>query len=238
MAIIARRGQGTRTMFVSRDAPLTASASAASRVGPRQQSPHLRPSLPRTPCTCATRGTERASSGGQGKGPISGRSGARDRAALARKTSPPASVEPIAGSTGICCPAKGLSANACRELCTQHGILLVSTRSSPASRRRAPLLRTRIKPDLHGHGREAITNGVQPVSRSPSIHLTRHDRRGSAEPEGGQRILPWLQHMVGASRRPPAAIATIDERHAYGGDSWKECSRWKDIPSPTFAATA
>ena len=118
-------------------------------------------------------------------------------------------VEPIAGSTGCLVPPKGYLKRL-REICDAHGILLVFdeviTRLRPhrPDVRRAEL-RRHARPDDDGQG---LTNGAQPMG-AVAISERIHDTIMGAAPEGAIEFFHGYTYS-GHPAACAAGLATLD----------------------------
>ena len=120
-------------------------------------------------------------------------------------------VEPIAGSTGMLVPPKGYLKRL-REICTQHGVLLVFDEVITGFGRTGKAFASQsfgVKPDMITMAK-AITNGVQPMSAvavDNSIYKTIVE--DSPNPQAANEFFhgyTWSAHPAACA----AAIATID----------------------------
>jgi beta-alanine--pyruvate transaminase len=118
-------------------------------------------------------------------------------------------VEPIAGSTGCLVPPKGYLKRL-REICDQHGILLVFDEVITGYGRTGQTFAAQsfgVTPDLLTMAK-GITNGAQPLGAVAASERI-HDTIMAAAPEGAIELL----HGYTYSGHPgpcAAALATLD----------------------------
>ena len=120
-------------------------------------------------------------------------------------------VEPIAGSTGTLVPPKGYLKRL-REICDQHGILLVFDEVITGFGRTGRAFASQsfgVKPDMITMAK-AITNGVQPMS---AVAASREIHKAIVEDSPNPRTANEFFHGYTWSAHPAAcaaAIATLD----------------------------
>jgi beta-alanine--pyruvate transaminase len=118
-------------------------------------------------------------------------------------------VEPVAGSTGVLVPPVGYLERL-RELCTQHGILLVFDEVICGFGRTGGTFAAQtfnVKPDIITMAK-AITNGAIPMA-AVAVSKEIHDTIVNAAPDGAIEFFhgyTWSAHPVACA----AALATLD----------------------------
>lgn len=212
MAYHRARGQGSRTMFVSRERAYHGvgfgGVALSGLVNNRRT---FGPGLPNTVHMRHTHGTERFVMGEPEQGADLAEDLARVIALHGAENIAACFVEPIAGSTGILVPPKGYLKRL-RELCTQHGILLVFDEVITGFGRTGRAFAAQsfgIKPDIMTMAK-AITNGVQPMSAvAVDNSIYKSIVEDSPNPKAANEFFhgyTWSAHPAACA----AAIATID----------------------------
>ena len=114
-------------------------------------------------------------------------------------------VEPIAGSTGVLVPPKGYLKRL-REICDQHGILLVFDEVITGYGRTGQAFAAQsfgVTPDMITMAK-GITNGAQPMG-AVAISERIHDTIMAAAPEGAIEFFQVTPTRVTRQRAPPAS---------------------------------
>jgi len=210
------RGQGGRTMFVSRERAYHGvnfgGVSLAGLVNNRRR---FGPTLPgiahmrhtHLPANLKTRGE-----------PVHGADLADDLLRFVNlygaENIAACIVEPIAGSTGCLVPPKGYLARL-RQLCDQHGILLVFDEVITGFGRTGEAFAAQsfgVTPDMMTMAK-ALTNGAQPMG-AVAISTRIHDAIMDAAPEGAIELF----HGYTYSGHPAACAAGLATLDIYRND--------------------
>jgi beta-alanine--pyruvate transaminase len=205
------KGQGGRTMFVSRErAYHGVNFGGVSLSGMVNNRRRFGPTLPGVVHMRHTHVKENFFQPGEGS---VGAELADDLARIVALYGPEniaaCFVEPIAGSTGCLVPPKGYLKRL-REICDQHGILLVFDEVITGWGRTGPAFASQafgVTPDLMTMAK-GLTNGAQPMG-AVAVSQRVHDTIMNAAPAGGIELFHGYTYS-GHPAACAAGLATLD----------------------------
>ena len=205
------KGQGGRTMFVSRErAYHGVNFGGVSLSGMVNNRRRFGPTLPGITHMRHTHVREGAFQPGEGD---AGAELADDLGRIVALYGPEniaaCFVEPIAGSTGCLVPPKGYLKRL-REICDRHGILLVFDEVITGFGRTGPAFASQafgVTPDLMTMAK-GLTNGAQPMG-AVAVSTRVHDTIMNAAPEGGIELFHGYTYS-GHPAACAAGLATLD----------------------------